>query len=290
MVAGHEHELRARVQDAPGELGFERRAAVGEVADEEQRRPARDTPQRRHRQEVVVQVRGDGDLRAPAQRRALARRHHELGEADELAVELVAERAGARLGRLDRAQGARDVRAVGVVLGRAEIAAGRQQHDDGDAERHRGRARRQRSRAQWKADTAQGQGHQQPEPQRAADHHGHEDAQIGRDGVGGIAPDARQDARRARTLARHRDRRVAVDALDVDAQAHRHADAAEAHAPVHERDVEVQRAAVAGVAEDAHGPHRQLAVQAQRGKRRHPRAGRREADDDHGQPTAPHAS
>ena len=75
-----EHELRARVQDAAGELGLQRRAAVGEVADEEQRR-------RRGRRaaapaapsEVVVQVRGDGDLRAPAQRRALARRRPRAG-------------------------------------------------------------------------------------------------------------------------------------------------------------------------------------------------------------------
>ena len=104
---------------------------------------------------------------------------------------------------------------------------------------HRG----QRPRAQRKADTAQGQRDQEPEPQRAADDDGHEDAQIGGDGVGGIALDARQHARRARPLARHLDRGVAIDALDVDAQADGHANAVEAHAPVDERDVEVQRAA-----------------------------------------------
>ena len=72
-----------------------------------------------------------------------------------------------------------------------------------------------------------------------------EDPQVGRDRVARVALDAGDDARRARALARHRDRRVAVDALHVDAQAHRHAHAAEAHAPVDERDVEVERSAVA---------------------------------------------
>ena len=90
VVAGHEDEPRAGVQDPAGELGLQRRAAVGEVADEEQRRPARDALQRRHRQQVVVQVRRDGDLRAPAERRALGRRRDQPGEADDLAVELLA--------------------------------------------------------------------------------------------------------------------------------------------------------------------------------------------------------
>ena len=89
VVAGHEHEPRAGVHDPAGELGLQRRAAVGEVADEEQRRPARDALQRRHREQVVVQVRGDGDLRAPAERRAVGRRRDQPREADELAVELL---------------------------------------------------------------------------------------------------------------------------------------------------------------------------------------------------------
>ena len=129
-----------------------------------------------------------------------------------------------------------------------------------------------------------------PNPSALRDDDGHEDAQVGGDGVGRIAPDARQHARRARALASHLDRGVAIDALHVDAQAHGQANAVEAHAPVDERDVEVQGARMAGIAEDPHGAHRQLAIQAQRGERRHPRAGRREADDGHGQPTAPHAA
>ena len=226
----------------------------------------------------------------PAQSRALAGRGHQAGEADELAVELVAQRTRAGLRRLDRAQRARDVRTVGVVLRRPEIAAGRQQHDDGDPERQRARHGGQRPRTQRKADPAKSERDQEPEPQRAADDDGHEDPQIGGDGVGGIALDAREHARRARPLAGHLYRGVAIDPLDVDAQADGHANAVEAHAPVDERDVEVQRARVAGLAEDPHRAHRQLAIQAQRGEGRHPRAGRREADDGHGQPAAPHAS
>ena len=186
------------MQDAAGQLGLQRRAAVGQVADEEQRRPARDAAQRRHRQQVVVQVRRDGDLGTPAQSRALAGRGHQAGEADELAVELVAQRTRAGLRRLDRAQRARDVRAMGVVLRRPEIAAGRQQHDDGDPERQRARHGGERPRTQRKADPAKSERDQEPEPQRAADDDGDEDPQVGGDGVGGIALDAREHTRRAR--------------------------------------------------------------------------------------------
>jgi hypothetical protein len=136
----------------------------------------------------------------------------------------------------------------------------------------------------------QRQRHEQPEPQRAADHHQYEDAQIGGDRVGRVALDPRQQHRRARALARDAHRGVAIDALHVDAQPHRHPHAAEAHAPVHERHVEIERAVVARVDEDLHRPHRQRALEPQRGERGHARAERREADHDDGQPSAPHCA
>ena len=60
---------------------------------------------------------------------------HQPREADELRVELLVEHAGRALRGLDGLQRARDVRAVGVVLRVGDLAAGRDQDDQRDADR-----------------------------------------------------------------------------------------------------------------------------------------------------------
>ena len=62
MVAGDEHERPAAVDDPLDEPEFERRAAVRQVAGEEQRAPVRVALEDRDREHVVVQVGGDGEL------------------------------------------------------------------------------------------------------------------------------------------------------------------------------------------------------------------------------------
>ena len=126
------------LRHARDQRGLERRAAVGQVAGEEDGPVAGGALEDRQRDDVVVQVRGDRDARRALDRRAVGRRGDEPGEPDELRVELLVERAaGAAHGR-DGVERARDVGAVGVVLGRVDLPARRQQHDERDAP---GRAR-----------------------------------------------------------------------------------------------------------------------------------------------------
>jgi hypothetical protein len=179
---------------------------------------------------------------------------------------------------------------VRVVGGRAELTARRQQHHDRHPERERGSAGGDRTRPKRPPRAAQRERHEQPEGQRAADHEHDEDAQVRGDRVGRVALDPRQQQRRVGALARDAHRCVAVDALHIHAQAHRQAHAAEAHTPIHERHVEIERAMVAGVGEDPHRSDGEGALEPQRGERGHARAARREAHQRDGQPPAPHSA
>ena len=97
VVAGHEHEHRARADDLLHERALQRRAAIGEVAHEQQRAVARGALERRQRDDVVVQVRRDGQARQPrAERRAIGGGVDEPRDAHELLVDLVVEGARRR--------------------------------------------------------------------------------------------------------------------------------------------------------------------------------------------------
>ena len=167
MVAGHEHERLPAVRGAAHQLRLERRAAVGQVADEEHRAAVGGPLQHVEPERVVVQVGGDGDHRAAGEALPPAGVDHQPREADELRVELLVEHAGRAPRRLDRLQRARDVRAVGVVLRVGDLAAGRDQDDhrdadpDGDDDRERDRP------AQPRDPAADRERHQQAERRRA---------------------------------------------------------------------------------------------------------------------------
>ena len=190
VVARHEHERLAGANDPADQRGLERAAAVGQVADEEHG-PARGRSlEDRQREDVVVQIRGDGQPRAVLERGPVGRGGDEAGEADELRVELLVERPGRPLGRLDRLERARDVRAEGVVLRRVDRAAGREQDDErdgrheGGGDRRAGRVAQLRRRA-----AADREGHQHAE-RAAAQEDGEDDvAQVGRDLVARLLPD-----------------------------------------------------------------------------------------------------
>ncbi len=173
---------------------------------------------------------------------AAGRRADEPGQPDELRVELLVERAaGAAHGR-DRVERARDVGAVGVVLGRVDLPARRQQGDQrhGKAERRQRRCRDGVAQARPDALAHRERG-QQPEPERAQRDDRDQRAQVAGQRVARLRAHV---VDLERCAAREPLQRRAVDRAHVDAQAHRQADRLEARTPVDERHVDVERALV----------------------------------------------
>ena len=130
--------------------------------------PSRRALQRRQRDDVVVQVRGDRQAwQLRAELDAVGGRGDEARDADELLVELVVERLRGGAERLQRAQRRRHLGAVGVVLRRVDARARRQQHDERRDDRE-GRADRDGERhAQARPGaTARGEGDEQAERER----------------------------------------------------------------------------------------------------------------------------
>ena len=195
-----------------------------------------------------------------AQRVAPARREHEPREAHELRVELLVEHAGGPARRLDGLQRSRDVRAVRVVLRVGDLAAGRDQHDHRDADRERGEDRRRRRPAQAGDAAADRERDQEPERRPAPDGEPDQLAEVVHERVARLGADLLDVERLALREVRHD---APVDGLQVDPEADRRADRLEARAPVHERHVDVERAAVAGGdrhADLADGEHAVLVV------------------------------
>ena len=73
MVARHEHERLADSHDAAHQRGLERAAAVGQVADEEDRPVGGGALEDREVEDVVVEVGGDREARPVLERGAVRR-------------------------------------------------------------------------------------------------------------------------------------------------------------------------------------------------------------------------
>ena len=98
---------------------------------------------------------------------------------------------------------------------------------------------------------ADGEGGEQAEREPGEDDDGDQRPEVGGDRVAGLRADGADVERRAlRDLLRD----AAVDRAHVDAQAGGEPDRLEARAPVHERDVDVERALVAGRGAQADRP------------------------------------
>ena len=289
MVARDVDERPARVGDPADEVGLQGRARVAEVADEEQRAAIGRPLERGDGQDVRVQVGGDGEPREAVERLPARGVGDEPCETDELRVELVVEPRRGQPQGLQRLERARDVRAVGVVL-RLGVRAerGRQQERDeqrreqrgarGDRERHPQPQRRVRPRRQ-RHERAE----REPDDQ---DRHEQDDEEVA-DRVGRLLAD-RRDVEVARL--RDPDHGVAVDRPHVDLQPHRQADAAEPHAPVDERRVDVERATMPRIDVEAHRADGERALRLD-GRQR--AVGARERGDDDGRQNespAQHAS
>ena len=82
-----------------------------------------------------MEVGRDRDRGPVRERGPVGRGGDEAGEADELRVELLVERARGALSGLDRLERARDVGAERVVLRLVDLAARREQDDEGDPDR-----------------------------------------------------------------------------------------------------------------------------------------------------------
>ena len=209
-----------------------------------------------------------------------AGRGDEPREADELRVELLVERVAGAPDGLDRVERARDVGAVGVVLRRVDRAARRQQDDERDAERDRGRDRGA-DRVAAASGRAAPDRERDEDPERAAAQGHHEDqrAQVGRDRVARLPADrltsswppsaTRWSASRSTVLRSTRSRAGQPDRL-------------EARAPVDERDVDVERARVAGGDRQPDRADRQLAVLPERDEREVAADQRGDDDREHG--------
>ncbi len=246
MVAGDEHERVAEVGHPAHDLGLQRRAAVGEVAGEEQRVLAGRSFQDRLREEVVVEVGGDRDARTVRERRQAGRVGDQAGEADELRVELLVEGSCAVLRGLDGIQRARDVGAEGVVLGLVDVAArGEEDHEadaDADGRDQAGGDGVAESRAGAVPD---GERDQQPDREAAEQGEADQLLEVARDRVPRLASNGLQRQRSAVGDPAHD---AAVDGSEVDVEPDRQPDRVlEADAPVHQRDVEIQRPVAPGV-------------------------------------------
>ena len=191
-----------------------------------------------------MQVGRQRDPRPALRRRAVAGRDDEAGEADELVVELLVEVGAGASDRRGRLECARDVGAVGVVLGLLDRPSWREQDDERDTDRQRRRRGRRDGVAEaWSRARADGEGDQQSERERGEHGDADQRSQVTRDRVRRLGP-YRGDVERL--VVRHPLERAAVHAADVDPEPDRQPDRLEPRAPVDERHVEVQRAPVAG--------------------------------------------
>ena len=229
-------------------------------------------------EEVVVEVGRDRDRRPVGQRGEVGRVGDQAGEADELRVELLVERARGALGGLDRVERARDVGAERVVLRLVDVPARGEQDHERDPDRDGGHdGRGDRVAESRSGSVADREGDEQADYERAHEREADQLAQVGRDRVAGLGADVLQVEHAALRDPAHR---VAVDGAEVDVEAHRRADRVlEQHAPVDERDVEVERAGLAGVGRQLDPADAQLAllvVGVERG------VGAGERGDDHG--------
>ena len=193
------------------------------------------------------------------------RRGHEPGEPHELLVQILGYLARRSLRLLDRAQRDRDVGPVGVVLRVGDLPARREQEGERETERERGAGGGAEKPAEpGSAAPAHGQRHDQPDGEPDQQHQEQELPQVGGDRVAGLP----SDCLHVRELAlRHALGGVAVDRPHVDRQARREAHRGEARAPVHERDVEVERARVEGLNGQLDAAHAQVALRAVGGER-----------------------
>ena len=196
---------------------------------------------------------------------AVGGRGDEPRDADELLVDLVVERARGRAERLERAQRGRHLGAVGVVLRAVDVRARRQQHDERDADRERGRRPPSRSSraARGPVAAARRERDEQAE-QRAPPAPRRRSPGAGRRRARRVACSRTlRDVERAGLGERRRRRRGRSTRTSTLTRAGS-ADDREAHAPVDERDVEVERALVQRVDGQAHAADVEVAVAADR--------------------------
>ena len=150
------------------------------------------------------------------------------------------------LRRLDRLERARDVGAVGVVLRVVDLAARREQHDERDADRRAPSTTAapavQRSRGAAPPRTANATSRPSAAPQSDRQR----DQRCAGRSRSRRAPRCGPASTSSGSPVGHALDDVAVDGLQVDAQADRQPDRLEARAPVDERHVDVERAPVAG--------------------------------------------
>ena len=214
-----------------------------------------------------MQVRGDRQpRRAVGQRRPAGGRADEAGDADELLVDLVVERLGGLADRLQRTQRGRDLGTVGVVLRAVDVRARRQADDERDpAQQGRAERRGQRRAQPRPAPAAHGQRDERAERQAAGDGDEDRQAQVEGERVARLAADE-LGVERARLG--QPDDLLAVDRAHVDVDPRRRRDDREAHAPVDERNVEIQRTVVPGVDRQPYGADVELALERERGERR----------------------
>ena len=206
---------------------------------EEQRAAPRSALERRQRQQVVVQVRGERQARQRTQVGTLARNRDQAREVEQLVVEVLADgvrRPGCVLRGLQRH---RDRRPVRVVLGVLDRLAGRQEECDGARRQHRrdGRAGQLCGHPVPRG-PPQRQRHEAAERERGARHQQHEAADVGLDRVARLQPQALH----VDLTARDAPDRLTLDRPRLDPQAGGQAHRIEPRSPVHQRHVDVQRA------------------------------------------------
>ena len=193
-----------------------------------------------------MEVGGDRDGGAVGERGQLRRARDEAGEADKLRVELLVERAGGLLGRLDGLQRARDVAAEGVVLRGVNLTARREEDDQQDADCDGGRCGGSDRVAESRPPAgSHRERDEEPEDQRPGEGQPDQLLQVRRDRIPRLVAHVLEVER---TAAGDPGDHVAIDRAKVHIEPDGQADRVlEPHAPVHERDVEVERPMLAGI-------------------------------------------
>ncbi len=270
VVPRDEHERVPDAHDPAHQRELERRPARGEVPGEEQRPPPDRAVERGQREEVVVEVGGEHEAAQVARRAPVRRRGHEARQAHELLVQLLRDRARRSLRLLDGPERDRYVGPVGVVLRICDLAAGRQQERERQAAGERGAAGGQEEPAQPRGAVAPDrERHHEPGRERAQEHHHEEHPQVGGHGVASLVAH-RLDVREL-TL-RDALGGLAVHGSDVNGQPRGEADRPKAGAPVHQRDVEVERALVERLHGELDAAHAEVALGAVGRERQQPPA------------------
>ena len=210
---------------------------------------------------------------------ALRARGHESRQPHELLVQLLRDHPRRALRLLHRPQRHGDVRAIGVVLGVGDLSARGQEQRERETAGERGpESGGEQPPHPRRTVPAHGERHDQPRREAEAENHHQKHAQVGRHRVARLLPHRLHVGQLA---AGEPLGRLPVHGPHVDRQPRRQPHGAEARAPIHERDVQVERAAVERLHGQLDSAHAELALRAVRGEREQAPAENRDHDKGH---------